>query len=159
MAPSRRPIEKADDLPRLRVDAERAISRYDDTVAKAETLFFERFGDNLAPDLLRLIAVRFLEMADEKEPPDLKPQGIARAYGWSRRTFTVRDAATLPTVHLVSHLTGTGWGPADISDELAARRITTLGGRVGWQPRIVAAIAEREKGRAPIWTGSPILEA
>lgn len=154
---NRRSVTSADDVPKLRKDADRAIDRYSRAADDIERVFFEHYGENLAPDVLRLVAARFLEIAEQREPAPVTAQGSGRAYGWRKLTVVTRDEATLPTAHLIASLRRSDWTPQEVCDELTARRITTISGRFDWRANVVNAIAERERGRQPVWTGAVIL--
>jgi hypothetical protein len=150
-------LAAADELPKLRGDAERAMDRYSSTATNIERVFFDFYGENLSADVLRLVAARFLEMAQQREPAPVSGPGSSRAYGWRKLSVITRDEATLPTTHLIASLNRSGWSPQEVGDELTARRIATLSGRFDWRPHVVKAVAERETNRQPIWTGALIL--
>lgn len=150
---------KIDDAAGLVEAATDATSQYDYALARAEAVFCDGFGKVLAPDFLRIVAMRLLEIAEEREPAGLSGQQSSRTAGWTlSRRIMVRDLRTFPAASLVARLFEEGFAMREIGEELAARGVRTINDRLIWESRTLAAIRDREVGRLPVWTGLSRLE-
>lgn len=131
--------------------ADELVRQYDAYIESVR-VYVERFWSNYPPDLLRIIALQFLEIAERQEPvPESATSG--NAIGWQRRTIVTRDPEQLPAAHLVRELDRQGVDPRDIVLELMLNQIPSTRGRVRWDYRSVGRMIGRERGRLAVWEG------
>lgn len=103
-------------------------------------------------DILRLIALQLMEMADRAEP--VPPTAISgNAIGWQRMTIVTRDPDQLPAAHLARELDRQGVESRDIVVALMLQQMPSTRGRVRWDYRSVERMLARERGRRAVWEG------
>ena len=155
----RRPANPVLALELLDRDCTQFRERYAASMREIQIRFFGGFAEDLSPDVLRIIAGRFLEIAEQREPAPISGQATSRAYGWRKLTAVTRDPDTLEISALIGHLSSIGHSAPDICGVLAAQRIPTQAGRLDWRPDVVKSIAERESSRGAVWEGLNTLDA